>query len=72
MAGQIYEEIGEYTKSIFAYLKAYSCDEDTENRPERVQKIDQLCSIMLEKSPAKIPGTRFQSVHRYFVSDILD
>ena len=56
MAGQVYEEIGEFTKSICAYLKAYSYDEDTENRPQRVQKIDQLCSIVLKQSPAKIPA----------------
>ena len=71
MAGQVYEEIGEFTKSICAYLKAYSYDEDTENRPQRVQKIDQLCSIVLKQSPAKIPGKRFESVHRN-ASDVLD
>jgi hypothetical protein len=62
MAGQIYEQIGEYRKSICAYLKAYSYEQQTENCPETVRKIGQLCSILLEQPNAEIQGKKFRKL----------
>lgn len=56
MAGQIYEQIGLYDKSICAYLKAYLYGE-TENRCERVKKISQLCGTLLHEADRDVvPG----------------
>jgi hypothetical protein len=60
MAGEIYEQIGEYDKSICAYLKVYLYEQQTENHPEIMEKISQLCSLLLRESPRKIPGNSFE------------
>ncbi|CAB4015019.1 tetratricopeptide repeat, partial [Paramuricea clavata] len=55
LAGQIYEQIGAYKKSICAYLKAYLYEQQTDYRLETVQKISQLCSKLLGETHAEIP-----------------
>ena len=69
LAGQIYEKIGAYEKSICAYLKAYLYEQQTDYRLETVKKISQLCSTLLGKTHAEIPGKNVR-IYKPFLSDI--